>query len=55
MDWNWYLSEDATLRIYNKNDLYWEIDGCYNLTNKEINILALEYILQNQHEIRDDF
>ena len=32
MNWNWKLTEDGTLQIYNGNALYWEIDGCYNYT-----------------------
>ncbi|MCQ2753756.1 MAG: hypothetical protein MJ231_01770 [bacterium] len=52
--WHWHLASDGTLMIYNKNDLYWEIENCAEYSKTQINIIAKEFILQNQHILYSD-
>lgn len=44
MGWNWKLTEDRTLQIYNNKDLYWEIDDCKVKNDKELEDLAKQAI-----------
>ena len=53
MNWNWNLTEDGTQQIYNGNALYWEIDGCYNYTEKEQEETAKEAIKEFSYLLRE--
>lgn len=52
--WHWHIASDGTLMIYNKNDLYWELENCGEYSKKQINIIAKEFILQNQYILYSD-
>lgn len=53
MNWNWNLTQDVTLQIFNGTSLYWEVDCCYNYTAEQQKAVAGEFISNYQEWIKE--
>lgn len=53
MNWNWNLTQDGTLQIFNGKALYWEVDCCYNYTAEQQKTVAEEFISNYQEWIKE--
>lgn len=53
MSWNWKLTEDGTLQIFNDRALYWEIDNCKVKNDKELEDMARQAIQDFSYLLAD--